>query len=117
MWYRLIQIKQSATELTARVSTDGSSPWFAGHFPGTPILPGVAQLGMVADLISKFSKDDLYISGLSRVKFKKLIKPGELLSIHVFPGRKKNSRSFRIEAGEEVCTGIIMLENKEKHRL
>ncbi len=117
MWYRLIQIKQSNTELTAQVSTDSSSPWFAGHFPGTPILPGVAQLGMVADLISRFSKDDLYISGLSRVKFKKLIKPGELLSIHVFPGRKENSRSFRIEAGEEVCTGIIMLENKEKQRL
>ncbi|HFQ80321.1 MAG TPA: hypothetical protein ENK33_02990 [Desulfobacterales bacterium] len=116
MWYKLIQIKQSGTKLTAQVTTDSSSPWFAGHFPGTPILPGVAQLGMVADLISKFSQD-VYISGLSRIKFKKLIKPGELLSIHISPGRKRNSRSFRIEAGEEVCTGIITLENKEKQRL
>ena len=116
MWYTLVAVKQSAEfEISAKVKTEGDSPWYSGHFPGEPILPGIAQLGMVADVISKFSKDDLYIRSLSRVKFKKISKPGDLLSIHAFPGKRKNDYSFRIEVrGEEVCSGVIMLEVKEK---
>jgi len=116
MWYTFVEVNQSAeSELSATVETDSSSPWFAGHFPGKPILPGIAQLGMVADLIAKFSKDDLYIKSLSRVKFKKLIKPGDLLSIRVLHGSRKNSFSFQITMKEEdACSGVIVLENKEK---
>ncbi len=116
MWYTLVEANQSADfEMSAKVKTEGDSPWFSGHFPGTPILPGVAQLGMVSDLISKFSKDDLYIRSLSRVKFKKISKPQDILSIHASPEKRKNSYSFRIEDSEdEICSGIIMLASKEK---
>nr|MBF0221416.1 hypothetical protein [Desulfobulbaceae bacterium] len=116
MWYTLVEVKQSAElEISAKVKIEADSPWFAGHFPEAPILPGIAQLGMVSDLISKFSKNDLYIRSLSRVKFKKLCKPEDLLSIHALPGKAANSYSFRIEVSEEeVCSGVLMLENKEK---
>jgi len=29
--------------MVARVTTDSGSPWFTGHFPGDPILPGIAK--------------------------------------------------------------------------
>jgi 3-hydroxymyristoyl/3-hydroxydecanoyl-(acyl carrier protein) dehydratase len=116
MWYTLVEVKQSVEfEISAKVKIDSESPWFAGHFPGAPILPGVAQLGIVSDVISKFNKNDLYIKSLSRVKFKKLCKPGDLLVIYALSGNRENSYSFRIEVSkEEVCSGVLMLENKEK---
>ena len=115
MWYTVLEAKQSDDfEISAKVKTEDDSPWFPGHFPGTPILPGVAQLGMVSDLISKFSKNDVYVQSLSRVKFKKISKPRDLLSIHAFPEKKKGSYFFRIEDSEdEICSGILMLANKE----
>lgn len=116
MWYTLGEIRQSAEgEISAKVKIAGDSPWFSGHFPGSPILPGIAQLGMVSDLISHFSKSDLFIRSLSRVKFKKLCTPGDLLGIYALPGKMLNSYSFRIEVSEEeVCSGVLILENKEK---
>ncbi len=109
MWYKVVKTEKTADiELSAQVTTSASSPWYSGHFPGTPILPGIAQLGMVVDLISKFSNKELHLKNLSRVKFKKLITPGELLYIYACPARKEDSYSFRIEiGGQEVCSGII----------
>ncbi len=118
MWYSLIEIKQSApAQISATVKTDENSPWFSGHFPGDPILPGIAQLGMVFDVISKVSPEDSAIKNLTRIKFKKIIRPGELLTITVISGRKKNSYSFRIMAdGKEVCSGGVNLTDRQDLR-
>ncbi len=51
-WYVLKELTQSdKNEITADIHVPPDSPWFCGHFPGEPILPGVAQLGMVIDAI------------------------------------------------------------------
>lgn len=109
MWYSLVEIKKTAVnELTARVTTDDDSPWFFGHFPGDPILPGIAQLEMIADLIAASREDKPCMTGLSRVKFKKIVRPGELLDIHAACGNKKDYYAFRISSGdEEVCSGMM----------
>ena len=74
MWYSFVEvIQQEKNEIVAQVTTDGRSPWFAGHFPDNPILPGIAQLKMVADIIGASRKDGLRITGLSRVKFRKIV--------------------------------------------
>ncbi len=116
MWYSLIEaIQQENDEITARVTTDGSSPWFSGHFPDNPILPGIAQLKMVADIIGASREDDLRMTGLSRVKFRKIVRPGELLDIHATPGKLKDQYAFRITSrNEEVCSGMMLFANKDK---
>jgi len=101
------------TEITAQVTTDGQSPWFSGHFPGNPILPGIAQLKMVADMIAASGEDGLRMTGLSRIKFRKIVKPGELLDIHATIGQMKDQYAFRITSGnEEVCSGMMLFAKK-----
>lgn len=100
-------------EMTAKVTTDSNSPWFSGHFPGDPILPGIAQLEMVAEVISSLRQEKLIIGGLNRVKFRKLIRPGELLDIHAADDKNRNKYSFRVTCrGETVCSGLMTLVKK-----
>lgn len=96
------------------MTTDGQSPWFAGHFPDNPILPGIAQLKMVADCIAATREDDVRMSALSRVKFKKIVRPGDVLDIHAAIGNKKDQYAFRISSNnEDVCSGMMLFSQKD----
>ncbi|BHH82318.1 hypothetical protein LA52FAK_06070 [Desulforhopalus sp. 52FAK] len=100
--------------MVASVATDDKSPWFSGHFPDNPILPGIAQLKMVADLISRSSERDMYLAGVTRVKFRKIVKPGEVLDIHVTSGNKQDQYIFKITSGEDdVCSGWMFFTLNE----
>ncbi len=93
-------------KIIASVTIDGDSPWFSGHFPENPILPGIAQLKIVADLIAKSGAGNLCMTGVSRVKFRKIIRPGESLDIHVTCGDNQDRYNFKITSrSEDVCSG------------
>jgi len=56
-------------------------PAFAGHFPGTPILPGVMLLDTVLHAIAAATGIGLDTCGISSVKFLGRTSPGEELVI------------------------------------
>ena len=67
--------RSAAGEIVSQVRVDVNSPWFVGHFPDFPVLPGIAQLKMVVDMLAESLGKDLHILSVSRVKFKKLVVP------------------------------------------
>lgn len=90
------------------------SPWFSGHFPGNPILPGIAQLQMVAAVIARSRQENLYIKRVQRVKFKKIVRPGERLEIDAAATTILDLYSFRItHEAQDVCTGMMFLGSKQ----
>jgi beta-hydroxyacyl-ACP dehydratase FabZ len=65
-----------------------NEPFFQGHFPGTPIMPGVLILEAMAQTsgvlaiasMSESGKSALmYFMGLDQVKFRKMVVPGDQL--------------------------------------
>ena len=67
-----------------------NEPFFQGHFPGNPIMPGVlivealAQLGCVAMLIKEEYKNMIGLfAGIDGVRFKKPVYPGDKLDLSV----------------------------------
>lgn len=108
MWYSLLTLElNNPDEILAQVRVDADSPWFRGHFPDAPILPGVAQLHMVAELIARAANQKLSLQRLSRVKFKKPVGPGAVLTIHVHPA-DDNRYPFQIRhQDQDVCSGTM----------
>lgn len=112
MWYDLaIRKTDDGDALTADVHIPPGSRWFDGHFPGAPVLPGIAQLGMVFDLIRHSFAEPVRVAEVSRVRFKQIVGPDDRLVVTaeprpVLPG----SYVFRITKGNElVCSGTMVV--------
>ncbi len=67
-----------------------NEPFFQGHFPGEPLMPGVlqiealAQVGALAVLTMPEYKNNLLLfAGVEKFRFKKLVQPGDQLIMEV----------------------------------
>lgn len=84
------------------------SGYFRGHFEGQPILPGVVQLQRLALEETRRRFPELRVlSRLTRVKFKRLLSPGETLALSL---QRKSELTvvFTLEAdGESAASGVL----------
>ena len=58
----------------------------SGHFPGNPIVPGVIQCEIMAQSCALLVKEDIpgkttLYTGIDKVRFKNVVKPGDLCEI------------------------------------
>ena len=93
--------------------------WFAGHFPGNPVMPGVlivealAQAGVVTALSHTANRGKLILfAGIDKVRFKRVVLPGDTLDlkVEVVMARSSVGRG-RVSAtveGETACRGELM---------
>jgi 3-hydroxyacyl-[acyl-carrier-protein] dehydratase len=67
-------------------------PWFQGHFPNRPIMPGVLILEALAQLggILAYASDPfdstnslMYFLGIDKAKFRRIVTPGDRLDLEV----------------------------------
>ena len=67
---------------------DSSHPSLPGHFPGSPIVPGVVILEEVLDLIGQSLDEPLMLCYVPSVKFHSPLRPDELLRLtfDILPG-------------------------------
>ena len=65
-----------------------NEPFFQGHFPGNPVMPGVilieamAQAGAMAYFKRSDPKTDIAIANVRSAKFRKPVTPGDSLVMH-----------------------------------
>ena len=55
--------------------------WFEGHFPGNPILPGVAQLALVVEALARERGAPLALGGITFVRLREVVRPGARLQL------------------------------------
>lgn len=84
-----------------------NEPYFAGHFPGEPVMPGVliiealAQAGAVAMLCKPELKGKIaYFAGINQAKFKGKVVPGDVLRLETTISKVKGP----IGVGKAVAT-------------
>jgi 3-hydroxyacyl-[acyl-carrier-protein] dehydratase len=103
-----------------------NEPFFQGHFPGNPIMPGVlivealAQVGAVALMSLEQNKGKLAVfAGIDEVRFKRQVVPGDKLrmevEIHAFRRGIGRGIATAYVEDEVACKGTLMfavVENK-----
>jgi 3-hydroxyacyl-[acyl-carrier-protein] dehydratase len=100
-----------------------NEPFFQGHFPSNPVMPGVliveamAQVGAVAMLLKeKFKGKTPFFAGIDKVRFKKVVKPGDVLVIETelisLKGSIGKAKAVAMVDGEVVCEGELLFAIK-----
>jgi UDP-3-O-[3-hydroxymyristoyl] N-acetylglucosamine deacetylase/3-hydroxyacyl-[acyl-carrier-protein] dehydratase len=85
-----------------------NEPYFQGHFPGNPVMPGVLQLEAMAQAAgilmlrrgSAEGKATLFMSA-DKVKFRKPVRPGDQLILNA---KLTKTRGEKLAAAEVTCT-------------
>lgn len=95
--------------ITAQVQVPADSVWFDGHFPEIAVLPGVAQLAVIVDILSEVLQKKVRPVEVSRVRFKLAIMPAETVTVQIMPNKNASlAYGFRLSKGQELaCSGFI----------
>lgn len=108
-------LEWSDDRITAVKNVSAGEPQFQGHFPGMPVMPGVLMVEAMAQaagiLAAKTGSFDpatqvLLFMAMDKVKFRKMVTPGDQLIIEVQALRKGKVWKLRGECkvdGKVVC--------------
>lgn len=128
---RVTGIEQDGRVLTAIKNVTYNEPFFPGHFPGLPTMPGVIMLealaqacGILAVLRSGVHKDSgfiLYFAGIDNCRFKRPVIPGDQLSFRVeLEKQKRDVWKFKATAhvgSALACEAEMMCVLKDAKRV
>ena len=94
-----------------------NEPYFNGHFPHRPVMPGVLMLEALAQAAALLSFDTLgvtpddktvyYFAGIDGARFKRPVEPGDQLMLHVELARMK-SGIFKFKARAMVADELAV---------
>jgi UDP-3-O-[3-hydroxymyristoyl] N-acetylglucosamine deacetylase/3-hydroxyacyl-[acyl-carrier-protein] dehydratase len=96
------------TELVAIKNVTINEPYFQGHYPGEPVMPGVLQIEAMAQAsgilllrnANTEGKTALFMSA-DKVKFRRAVRPGDQLVVNA---KLTKSRGNKIGVAEATCT-------------
>src|SRR5436309_10698639 len=96
---RVLEIDKSQQRIRALKNVTMNEPFFAGHFPKRPVMPGVLMLEALAQAAALLSfeimgidlDDDTvyYFAGIDGARFKRPVEPGDQLTLDVTLNRAK----------------------------
>lgn len=111
--------KEEGKRVVGLKNVTANEPFFQGHFPDYPVMPGVlivealAQVGAIAVLDMEKNKGKIgFLAGIDKCRFKRQVKPGDQLLLEVEILRMKGpigkGKGIATVDGELVCEAEIM---------
>jgi UDP-3-O-[3-hydroxymyristoyl] N-acetylglucosamine deacetylase/3-hydroxyacyl-[acyl-carrier-protein] dehydratase len=105
---------EGENKITAIKSITINEPFFQGHFPGHPVMPGVMQVEAMAQVASillfkltKTSSRVGYFMSADQVKFRKPVFPGDTIFIHAELTRARGNRMAKTKCYCVVNDAIV----------
>lgn len=104
---RVIEIKEHES-IRAFKNVTINEPFFTGHFPGNPVMPGVLQVEAMAQAAGILMLRHMHSSGkvalfmsADKVKFRRAVIPGDQLMIDI---KIKRTRANNFASVDAICT-------------
>jgi beta-hydroxyacyl-ACP dehydratase FabZ len=119
---RVLEVDQDR-RLIALKNVSINEPFFNGHFPGAPVMPGVltieamAQAGAILGLLEKsadLTKTLVYLTGVDEARLRRPIIPGDQMRIVVKVLRRKAivwKMKGEVYVGPELAAEAILLSS------
>jgi len=95
------------TAWTAELVFDAAAPYFQGHFPEFPVLPGVVQLGMAHHFAEIFLRRPLTVRTVKKMKFTGVIAPGVRVRL-TLERRGGEGISYEYRKGDVTCSSGLL---------
>ncbi len=89
------------------IQVPGDHPAFSGHFPGTPIVPGVILLDEVLNAMATTGGVACDRCTLLSVKFKAVVRPGQPVTLRYEFSGPGRVRFELATAGQPIAVGTI----------
>jgi 3-hydroxyacyl-[acyl-carrier-protein] dehydratase len=125
---RVISMEPMKTLVAVKCVTV-NEPFFAGHFPGHPVMPGVLILEALAQasallayrsMIEEPGDKVTYLMGIDNARFRKPVVPGDRIELHVEVVKRKGAiwkqKGRAVVDGETVAEAefMAMLVDRKK---
>ena len=115
---RILELEKGRRALGIKC-VSANEPFFEGHFPGRPIMPGVlvveamAQVGAVVLLSMEEHRGRFALfAGIDSMRFRKMVVPGDVLKMEVevlkTRGKVGKAHCRATVEGEIAAEGVIM---------
>ena len=83
----------------------------SGHFPGFPVVPGVAQIGWVLEAARELLPGPALLKGIEALKFKRLLRPADVVHLRVEVSPDHTAAAFRLwDTAGVVSSGRLRFE-------
>ncbi len=121
---RVLEMEEGSLRALKNVTMN--EPFFQGHFPGTPVMPGVLVVEAMAQAAGFLlfcqveDRDDklIYFTGIDKCRFRKPVVPGDQLIFEVELVAKRSTfakiRGRALVDGEVVCEAHMMSAMAER---
>lgn len=78
--------------ITGRRHVPEDEPFFAGHFPAMPVVPGVFMVEALAECARRSLPSGATLASAPLVRFRRRVSPGETLEFTVTPAEAEGER-------------------------
>jgi 3-hydroxyacyl-[acyl-carrier-protein] dehydratase len=115
---RIVEYDPDAKRIVGQKAVTASEWFFAGHFPGLPVMPGVLQVEALAQTMAVyvakqpgFGERIGLFAGIDGARFKRIVSPGDILRLEVtmerLGSRFGRGRGVASVDGETACEVTI----------